>query len=79
MAKKTTTIALSQEMMEQAQREASRLGLSFSDFVNLLLNQYFDDIHFGRKRNWAETEVSQSPEQRVGDEGDKRNEFLRTP
>ncbi len=38
------------EFFESADKEAQRLGISFSAFVRLLMTQYFDGIKFERRR-----------------------------
>lgn len=50
MAVKTRNIALTPEQAELADKEAQRLGISFSAFIRLLLSQYFDDVRFERRR-----------------------------
>lgn len=45
----TRNIALPELLEEQIDREARRLGLSFSAFLRLLAQQYFDGITFERK------------------------------
>lgn len=47
-------IRLPEGVKEQVDEEAGRLGLSTNDFIRLLINQYFDDIHFSRRRDREE-------------------------
>jgi len=44
------SIYLTKEQKDLINQEAERLGVSINGFIRLLLNQYFDDIRFERKK-----------------------------
>jgi len=54
MAYKIRGISLPRDVMDMADKEAKRLGVSFSAFLRLLISQYFNDITFERKHHDAE-------------------------
>ena len=60
MAVKTRNIALTPEQAELADKEARRLGISFSAFIRLLMSQYFEEVRFERRREENQNEVAGS-------------------
>ena len=46
---RSRNVVLNKILIEKTEREAERLGLSFSAFIRLLLSQYFGGIRFERK------------------------------
>jgi len=59
MSYKIRNISLPSKAIIQADKEAKRLGLSFSAFIRLLLGQYFDGITFERKTDEGKNNRSQ--------------------
>jgi len=54
MANITRNIVIDEELAARADKEADRLGQSFSAFVRLLINEYFNEVSFARKLNGVE-------------------------
>jgi hypothetical protein len=53
-------VILDDDLTELADKEAKRLGISFAAFIRLLINQYFDDIRFERRREDIQNESQES-------------------